>query len=152
MTTTTGTAIRRFVSDKTMAIVGVSSGGRGFGNAAYTELKKRGYRVLPIHPAATTIQGDPCWRSLADLPERVERVLVVVKPGRAEAVVREAAAAGARQVWLQQGAESPAALQACEQLGVEAVHGHCILMFAEPVGSLHAFHRWLWKALRKIPG
>jgi uncharacterized protein len=134
-----------------MAIVGLSSGGKGFGNAAYSELKKRGYRLLPVHPTAPAIQGDRCWRSLAELPERVERVLVVVKPERAEAVVREAAAAGARYIWLQQGAESPAALQACEQLGLSAVHGQCVLMFSEPVGSFHGFHRWIWKAIGKIP-
>jgi uncharacterized protein len=107
---TTGSSIQRFVADKTLAIVGVSNGGKGFGNAAYSELKTRGYRVLPIHPTASAIQGDPCWRSLAELPERVERLVVVVKPAQAEAVVREAAASGVRQIWLQQGAESPAAL------------------------------------------
>jgi hypothetical protein len=139
------------VAGKTLAIVGVSGGGKGFGNAAYSELEACGYRVLPIHQAASTIQGDPCWRSLAELPERVERLVVVVNPAHAEAIVREAAAAGVRQIWLQQGAESVAALQACEQLGVEVVHGQCILMFTDPVGSIHRFHRWLWKVLRKIP-
>jgi hypothetical protein len=34
---------------------------------------------------------------------------------------------------------------------VEVVHGQCILMFTEPVGSFHKFHRWIWKVLRKIP-
>jgi predicted CoA-binding protein len=149
--TTTGECIRQFVSGKTMAVVGVSAGGSGFGNFAYTELKKRGYKVLPVHPVASAIQGDPCWRTMAELPERVERALVVVKPDRSEAVVREAAGAGIRQVWLQQGAGSPAALRACEELGLDAVDGQCILMFAEPVGSFHAFHRWIWKLVGKIP-
>ena len=144
-------SIEAFVSARTMAIVGVSGGGQGFGNAAFTELKKRGYDVLPIHPTATTIQGDPCWRSLADLPRPAEHLLVVVKPDRAEAVVREAAAAGVRRVWFQQGSDSPASLKACEQLGVDAVHGQCILMFAEPVASIHRFHRWLWGVVGKIP-
>lgn len=148
---TTGSAIQRFVFDKTMAIVGVSSRGKGFGNAAYKELKSRGFRVLPIHPTARAIQGDPCWPSLAALPERVERVLVVVKPAQAEAVVRDAIAAGARQIWLQQGAESPEALQLCKDQDLDVVHGQCILMFTEPVGSFHTFHRWVWKVLGKIP-
>jgi uncharacterized protein len=149
--TVTGDSIQRFVSEKTMAIVGVSAGGKGFGSFAHSELRKRGYRVLPVHPVATAVQGDPCWRSLSELPERAENVLVVVKPDRAEAVVREAAAAGARRVWLQQGAESPDALRACEQLGLDVVHGQCILMFAEPVGPLHGIHRWIWKLIGKIP-
>jgi predicted CoA-binding protein len=146
-----GDSIRRFVTGKTMAVVGVSAAGSGFGNFAYTELKKRGYTVLPVHPSAVAIQGDQCWPSIGQLPERVARALIVVKPDRAEAVVREAAEAGVRQVWLQQGAGSPAALRTCEELGVDVIDGQCILMFAEPVGSFHAFHRWVWKLVGKIP-
>lgn len=145
--------IDEFVTGRTMAIVGVSADGKkGFGNAAYTELKARGYRVLPVHPKASRIQGDQCWPSLAALPEPVERLLVSVSPGQAETVVREAATAGVRQVWLQQGAESPRVLDACREAGIHAVHGHCILMFAEPVGSFHRFHRWIWQIIGKAPG
>jgi hypothetical protein len=145
-------AIERLVSGRAVALVGVSAAGRGFGNAAYTELKKCGYRVLPVHPTAAAIRGEPCWRSVAELPERVERLLVCVKPDRADRVVREAAAAGVRQIWFQQGAQSPAAMETCAQLGVEAIQGHCILMFAEPVASFHKFHRFVWKLIGRLPG
>jgi predicted CoA-binding protein len=145
------TAIDEFVKGRTLAMVGVSARGKGFGHSAYKELRSRGYRVLPVHPTATAIQGDPCWKSLAELPEPVERLLVVVSPDGAEAVVREAAAAGVRRVWLQQGAESEAALRAAAELGLDVVHGQCILMFADPVTSVHRFHRWLWGVFGKIP-
>jgi len=144
-------AIDAFVSGKTLAMVGISASGKGFGNGAYKELKARGYRVLPVHPGADTVQGDPCWRSLAALPEKVERLLVMVAPAQVEGVVREAAAAGVRQVWLQQGASSPAAIDFCKASGLEVVHGHCILMFAEPVASFHRFHRWIWQVIGKAP-
>jgi predicted CoA-binding protein len=141
-----------FVGGKPIAVVGVSADGKkGFGNAAYKELKTRGYRLFPVHPRATRIQGDPCWPTVTALPEPVERLLVVVSPGQADLVVREAAAAGVKQVWLQQGAESPAALAAGREAGLQVVHGHCILMFAEPVGSLHKFHRWIWQLIGKVP-
>jgi uncharacterized protein len=147
----TKAAINRFVEGRTLAIVGVSARGAGFGNGAYKELKARGYRVLPVHPTASTIQGDPCWRKLADLPEPVERLLVVVSPEASERLVAEAASAGIRQVWFQQGASSPAAIAACEEHGIEVVHSHCILMFAEPTASFHKVHRWIWGLLGKIP-
>jgi uncharacterized protein len=143
-------AIQQFVSDKTMAVVGVSAGGKGFGSYAYAELKKRGFRLLPVHPTATTVQGDRCWPRLTDLPERVDRVLVVVKPERSEEVVRDAASAGIRHVWLQQGAESPSAVAFGEAQGLNVVRGQCILMFTEPVGSFHKVHRWIWKLLGRI--
>jgi predicted CoA-binding protein len=148
---TSRTAIDHFVEGRTLAVIGVSAKGKGFGSAAYKELKTRGYKVLAVHPTASTIQGDPCWPSVGALPEKVERLLVSVAPSASEQVVRDAAAAGVRQVWLQQGAESPAALAACEELHLNVVHGHCILMFAGPVASFHRFHRWLWNVLGKIP-
>lgn len=148
---TTKAAIDRFVEARTLAMVGVSASGKGFGSSAYKELKARGYRVLPVHPAAPSVQGDACSRSLADLPERVENLLVVLPPDAAEKLVREAAAAGIRRVWLQQGAESPAVIKACEEQGLEVVHGQCILMFAGTTGGIHRFHRWLWGLLGKIP-
>ncbi len=144
-------AIQQFASARTMAVVGVSAEDKGFGNYAYRELKKRGLRLLPVHPTAKAIQGDRCWPRLADLPERVDHLLVVVKPERAEAVVREAAAAGVGHVWLQQGAESPAAVEAAAAKGMSIVTGQCILMFTEPVGGFHKFHRLIWKVLGKIP-
>ena len=147
----TGESIRQFVADKTIAVIGASATGKGFGAFAYAELKKKGYQVMAVHPTASSIHGDPCWSSVAALPQPVERALVVVKPEASEAVLREAAAAGVRRIWLQQGAESPAALRAAEELGLDVVHGQCILMFAEPVGPLHGIHRWIWKLVGKIP-
>lgn len=148
---TSKAAIDSFVQGKTVALVGVSPGGKGFGNAAYKELKARGYRVLPVHPSAAAIQGDPCWPSLAQLPERVERLLVSTAPPVTESIVKEAAAAGIRHVWLQQGAESAAAIKTCEDHGLQVVHGQCILMFIEPATGVHRFHRWLWNVFGKLP-
>jgi uncharacterized protein len=144
-------SIDRFVQGKTLAMAGVSATGQGFGAAAYKELKQRGFRILPIHPSAPTIQGDPCWARLADLPEHVDRLLIVTSPDATERLVAEAAAAGIRQVWLQQGAESAGAIKACADQGLEVVHGHCILMFAEPTASFHKIPRWIWGLLGKIP-
>lgn len=144
-------SIDAFVSGKTLALVGISPTGKGFGNSAYKELKGRGYRVLPVHPSAESVQGDRCWHSVAELPEKVERLLVMVSPAQVEPVVREAVSAGVRQVWLQQGADSPSAVEFCRANGVQVVHGHCILMFAEPVASVHRFHRWIWQIIGKAP-
>jgi predicted CoA-binding protein len=78
-------------------------------------------------------------------------VLVVVPPAETEKVVREAAAAGIKRIWMQQGAESPAAIKFCQENGLSAVHGECILRFAEPAGWFHRAHRCVWKLLGKLP-
>jgi uncharacterized protein len=143
-------AIDAFVAEPALALVGMSRSGTKFGNFACRALMKAGYRVYPIHPSARTIDGRRCYQRFEELPERVNAVLVVVPPAQAAQVVRDAAAAGIRRVWLQQGAESPEVLQLCRDLGVEAVGGQCVLMFAHP-GGYHKVHRWISQLLGKVP-
>lgn len=144
--------VQDFLAQKTLAVAGVSRQGRKFGNVAYRELRARGYRLFPIHPVAAAVEGDRCYPNLAALPEVVGGVLIVLPPKQTEAVVREAAAAGIRRVWMQQGAASAAAIRLCTEHGMQVVHGQCILMFAEPVRSYHRVHRWIWRILGKLPG
>jgi predicted CoA-binding protein len=148
---TTKAAIKDFLDQRTLAVVGVSRGGKKFGNTAYKELKAKGYQVFPVNPHVDAIDGDRCYSSLSALPEPVGGVLIVVPPRETEQVVRDAAAAGIRRVWMQQGAESQAAIQFCEERGISAIHGECILMFAEPAAFYHRLHRWVWRLLGKLP-
>ena len=144
-------AIDDFIAQRKLAVVGVSRTGKKFGNRAYLELKGKGYSVYPINPNAAVIEGDRCYSSLNALPEPVDGVVVVVPPAETEKVVQDAAKAGIRRVWMQQGAASDEAVRFCEEQGISVVHGHCILMFAEPVTSFHRFHRWVWSLLGKLP-
>jgi predicted CoA-binding protein len=52
---------------------------------------------------------------------------------------------------MQQGSESEKAINYCNENGIDVIHGECILMFAEPVESIHKFHKWLWKIFGKLP-
>lgn len=143
-------AVEEFLEQKTLAVVGVSRSGKKFGNAAARELRKKGYRVIPVHPVADEIDGERCYANLRELPEQVGGVLVVVPPSETERVVRDASDAGIGRVWMQQGAQSDTAIEYCNDRGISVVHGECILMFAEPTGG-HKLHRWIWKVLGKLP-
>jgi uncharacterized protein len=150
----TRTSIDAFITEPAIAVVGASRSGRKFGNAACRTLRSKGYRVYPIHPTAITIDGEPCFRDLTSLPEPVTALLIVVPPAAAVNVMREAAAAGIRRVWLQQGAESPEALKTGAALGLDVIAGECILMFAAPTG-FHKAHAWisgLWRSRRASSG
>ena len=139
----TRSQIDDFVAQKALAIVGVSRNKSGFGYEAQKELAKRGYTVFLVHPEAASIDGKPCAKSLRDVADKVGGAVIVTPPKSTESLVREAAEAGIRRVWMQQGAESQEAIRLADELGIAAVHGNCILMFAEPVGSVHKVHRWL---------
>lgn len=140
-----------FLARKSLAMVGISRGGKKFGNLAYRDLKSKGYRLFPVHPEASTVECDPCYTSLAALPEPVDGIFVCLPPDQTEQVVRDAAQAGITRVWLQQGAASEAAIRFCEDRNMSVVHGECILMFAKPLKLGHRLHRWVWGLLGKLP-
>lgn len=144
-------AVYDFLSQRTLAVVGVSRTGKKFGNTIYKTLKQHGYTVYPIHPQADTLEGDRCYHSFTDLPQKVDGVVICVPPVKAEEVLKQAAEAGVKRVWMQQGSESYAAIRYCDKNGMIAVHGQCIMMFSEPVTSFHRFHRFVWKLIGKYP-
>ena len=143
-------SIDGFLAQNTLAIAGVSRSGKRFGSAVLKDLTGKGYEVLLVHPEVEEIGGGRCFPSLAELPKEVGGLVLVVPPGQTEQLVRQAKNAGIKRVWMQQGAESAAAIRYCEENGIDAVHGECIMMFAQPTG-VHRFHRWLWGALGKLP-
>ena len=146
----TRSSVEKFLAQSHLGLVGASRGGKKFGNAVLRELTRKGYRVSVVHPEAAEIDGVRCVPSVTELPEEVGGLVVVVPPEQTEKVVREAAAKGVRRIWMQQGAESAAAIELCRESGIDLVHGECILMYAEPAG-IHRFHHWLWKLLGKLP-
>jgi len=147
---TTKAIMDDFLAQKTFAIVGVSRDQKKFGTIVYRDLKKKGFDVIAVNPKMESIDGDPCYPNLASLPKPVGGIIVVVSPERTETVVKEAKEAGINHVWMQQGAGSKAAIQFCEENGMNVVHGHCIMMFTDPTG-FHKFHRWVWKLIGKLP-
>ena len=143
--------IDEFLAQKTVALVGVSRNGAGFGNAIRKELAGKGYSVLLVHPEAAAIDGQPCARSLNDIASKVGGVVLVTPPASTAVLVREAAEAGIRRIWMQQGAASPEAIAFCEKEGLAAVHGECILMFAEPAMWFHRAHRGINRIIGRLP-
>lgn len=137
-----------FVAEKSLAIVGVSRT-RGFGNLALKELRAKGYEVVPVNAKAETVEGERCFKSLDELPKTVGGVITVVPPAQTEKVVEDCVRLGIKRVWMQQGSESPAAIKLCEEKGIPAVHGACVMMYAQPAG-FHKFHAFVWKLLGKL--
>ncbi len=134
--------IEDFLKAKRLAVVGVSRSDKKFGTAIYTELKARGFEVYGVNPQMESINGEKCYASVAELAGKVDGVVICMTPDKAVPVIREAAAAGMKRIWLQQGAQSLETARAASDAGVEPVTGKCILMYAGEVKSVHAFHRF----------
>ncbi len=144
-------SVEKIINQKLFAVYGVSRSGKKFGNAVYSELKKKGYRVFPINPNAAEINGERCYASLKELPEKPGALILCVKPEETEKVVREAAETRIENIWMQQGSESEDAIKFCKENNINEVHKVCFLMFAQPVESIHKFHRFINKVFHKLP-
>lgn len=140
-----------FYAQKTLAVAGVSRNPQKFGNMVYRDLKAKGYTVYPINPNAQTIEGAPCFPNLAALPAQVGGLIVTTPPAQTDQIVRDAAQAGIKRVWLQQGSESPAAIKFCQDNGIQVVFGECVFMYAEPVPWFHKIHRFVNAVSGKKP-
>ncbi len=143
-------AVIDFMQGKRLAVVGLSHDERKFCNTIYKELKARGYQVYAVSPNLKEYAGDPCYPNLAAVKDKVDGAVICIRPEKCTEVIQEASQVGLRNVWLQQGAESPEAIQAGKDLGLNLISQKCILMYAQPVRGFHGFHRGFVKLFGKL--
>jgi hypothetical protein len=111
---------------KTIAVVGAS---RDPNKAAWSipaQMRRHGWRVIPVNPYADRIWNEVCYRTLDDVPEPIDLVNVFRPSAQATAVVRDAIRVGARAVWLQQGITSPEGRRLATEAGLDYVEDLCI--------------------------
>lgn len=143
---TSRAAIDDFFAQKELALVRSSAKASVAGFHIDKELQKRGYTVSLVY-----LDETESGKTLRDLKEPVGGVVIAVPKKQAEVAVQQAIEAKIPRVWLQQGSEAEAAVQLCKDNNIAVIPGECLLMFAEPVKSIHAFHRWIWKLFGKLP-
>ena len=143
---TSRATINEFVAQKKLALVRASQKTPIRGVSIDKELISRGYDVAVVY-----LDDEGPGSKLNDLKEPVGGVIIAVPADRTEKAVLQAVEAKIKKVWIQKGSESTAAARLCEEKGISAVQGQCIMMFAEPVRSFHAFHRGVLKLFGKLP-
>lgn len=109
----------------TWAVVGLSNDTRraAYGVAAF--LQAQGRRIVPVHPRAETVHGEPGYPRLADIPFEVDVVDLFVRSELVGPVVDEAVEKGAKAVWMQLGVVDPAAAARAEAAGLQVVMDRC---------------------------
>ncbi len=84
-----------------------------------------GYRVIPVRPGRREVLGVPCAPSLAEVGEPIDLVDVFRRTEFCPAVAEQAAAAGAKALWLQSGLVSREARAIAERAGMDYVDDQC---------------------------
>ncbi|ALP38499.1 CoA-binding protein [Paenibacillus sp. IHB B 3084] len=111
-----------------IAVVGLSDKSDRTSYMVSYAMQKRGYRIIPVNPAVAgqTILGETCYASLEEVPEPVELVNVFRRSEYCAEVAREAAAIGAKVLWLQQGIISQEAADIAQEHGMTVIMDRCI--------------------------
>jgi uncharacterized protein len=133
-----------FLSHKKLALIRLSAQTQVMGDMV-KELVPKGYDISVVYLNAG--ETDPTIDSVRDL---VEGAIISVPKNKCEAAVREAIEAGIPRLWIQAGCDSAEAVALCEEKGVPVVRKACVLMYAQPVQSVHGFHRTIWRLFGQL--
>jgi len=109
----------------TWAVVGLSNNRSRPAYGVAAVLQRFGKRVVPVHPKAETVHGEPGYASLEEIPFPVDVVDVFVNSDLAGEVADEAVAKGARAVWFQLGVIDESAYERTRAAGLEMVMDRC---------------------------
>lgn len=140
-------------TSKTVAIVGLSTEKTKASNMVGSYLQDEGYRIVPVHPKAETILGEPVYRSLRDIPFPVDIVDAFRPAEELDQIVDDAIAIGAKAVWMQLRIINLHAAERAQQAGLKVVVDRCIKMeHARHLGGLHwaGMNTELISARRKV--
>jgi hypothetical protein len=114
----------------TIAVVGASRDPSKAGGSVPEGLQRRGFRIIPVNPFADELFGEKAYRSLLDVPEKIDLVDVFRPAKDAPAIARDAAAIGARALWLQLDIRSAEARRIAEAAGMDYVEDECTAVVA----------------------
>ena len=111
---------------RVIAIVGLSPDDEKPSNRVGRYLQEKGYRIVPVNPAHEEILGEKSYKSLADIPDKVDIVDIFMRAERVMPVVEEALKLNPRAIWLQLGIKSDDARQLVEKSDVGYVEDRCV--------------------------
>ena len=119
--------LRRILrTSRTIAVVGLSGQWHRPSYFAAKYMQEHGYRVIPVNPTYDTILGEKSYKTLRDIPEKVDIVDCFRKSAEIPAIAEDAIAIGAKVLWMQLGVMNPEARRRAESAGLEVVEDHCV--------------------------
>jgi uncharacterized protein len=141
--------IADFLSQKRIAVVGVSRDEKAYSRALLRELLNHGYDALPVNPLTADIDGKACVSSVAKLSPQPDGVLLLLPKGELAQVFRDCCAAAVPRVWIPVGIAMGAIARedyaAAEKVGIRVIRGFCPLMFLSDISFFHRFHGFFAK-------
>jgi len=119
--------LRRILSQsRVIAVVGLSADWFRPSYFAAKYLQEHGYTIVPVNPRYERILGERCYKSLRDIPGKVDIVDCFRKTADIPPICDDAIAIGAKVLWQQLGVRNEAAAAKARAAGLDAVMDRCV--------------------------
>jgi len=118
---------------KTYAVIGVSQDESKYGYEVFHILADNHYKVYPVNPKYTEIDGIHCFPSVSALPEEPEVIIIVLAPHNTLKTIENLVPFKKTVFWLPPECWSDEALNKLNQSGLTYIYDIC------PVGKLKGF-------------
>jgi hypothetical protein len=106
---------------KTIAIVGASTDRRKYGNKAVRAFVHGGWTVYPVNEKADEIEGLQCYRSLTEIPGRIDRIALYVPPHVGKTLLPQIAQLRPAEFFLNPGSEDAELIERAVELGLRPI-------------------------------
>jgi len=118
-----------FANVKTIAVLGLSPDETKASYKVAAYLQKAGYKIIPVYPKEETILGEKVYRSLKEIPGKVDMIDIFRKPAAMNAVADAAIERGDIDVyWGQVGLVNNEAATRAEDAGMKVVQNLCAMV------------------------
>jgi predicted CoA-binding protein len=120
---------------KTVAVVGASSDRRKFGNKALRAFQAQGYEVFAVNPNEREVEGLPTYRSVLDVPGKLDMATVYVQPDIALTLLAEFEQKQIGEIWLNPGADSDQVLAEARRRKLNVIAACSIIAIGDSPNS-----------------
>jgi hypothetical protein len=113
-------------TSRIVAVVGISPDPGKASHRVASYLQSVGYRIIPVRPDGDKILGEKVYRSLREIPFKVDIVDVFRKSDAVPPIAQDAVQIGAKVLWLQEGVSHPEAENKAREAGLSVVSDRCM--------------------------
>jgi len=110
---------------KVWAVVGLGNNPDRAAFGVAKLLQEKGHTIIPVYPRAEVVHGAVGYKTLSEIPEKVDVVDCFVNSSMVGKIVDEAIAIGAKAVWLQLDVIDDAAITRAQEAGLLTVMNRC---------------------------
>jgi len=117
---------------RTIAVIGLTGNELRPSHGVSSYMQQQGYRIIPVNPKGEEVLGEKGYKSLRDIPEKVDIVDVFRRSDAVPGIVDEVIAFGSNgngmpALWLQETVVHEEAAERARNAGIMVVMDHCIL-------------------------